>query len=903
MRTFLDYVAEKIASSTHKWDNIKIIVPNNRAIIFLKECFKKVIERPIISPKIFTIEEFIKDLSGINPISKSEILFNFYEVYKENTPNKELESFSHFSGWASNLVEEFNEIDSQLIDSKELFNYMTAIKNLENWIPEKKRELSKIHYNLQGRVFIYYNKLYKKLLNSQNGYYGLRIREAIKNLPFYIEEEIPYHFFIGFNALTKSEAILIQEMISAQKAEILWDIDIKFFEDSYHSAGHFIRKYYKEWKVLKKNTKQEFQNFFSHKKKIEIIKTFNNNTQAKTAVKIACKLYKELPQESTVIVLGDENLLNPSLSVLPEKLPWNVTMGYPLKNTLLTVFLRLYFELHESHSQKGFPYRKFKEFSILIFVKRILKKTNSSSNLLFKKNLNYIHADDLCKNDKTGALFYTPFKNSKQFLKQIEQIIKITRNSFVAEEDEPYHIQVCDIFLGFFEKLNQYCQDYNFIKSVSDLRIVFETILSEETLNFDGDPLSGIQVMGLLETRLLDFENVVITNLNEGILPKAENSFSFFPFDVRKKFEMNTFLEQDHLYAYHFFRLLQRAKKVFLLYNASSEDFISSEPSRFLMQLEYFKEPNHKLIQKTTQLPFPELRTKNKIVEKTEKILVDLKKIGNDGFSPSSLCQYIRDPYSFYEKRILKIPETEDSSKYLSAIDKGVIVHQVLEDLYSPYLTMTMKTDYYDEMLKIIPEKLDIKFNLLTNNSDIKTGKNALIYSILEKIISKFIFSERNLVKKGLKLQILALEYDFKKTIYINSSAENQNFKGTVDRIDLVNGVLRFVDYKTGNLNSSDMTLSKWEHLTTNAKKNALFQVLSYTYFLKNDFNYDNVKAGVIPLRTFKNDFIPASIKINSREKDASEIKPSTLNNFEKELFNLILEIFDPSVPIVKKTI
>ena len=903
MQTFLNYVAEKIASSTHKWDNIKVIVPNNRAIIFLKECFKKVIDRPIIAPKILTIDEFVKDISGINPISRSEILFNFYEVYKENTPIKELELFSHFSGWASKLIEEFSEIDSQLIDSKELFNYMSAIKNLENWRPEKKRELSKIHYNLQERIFIYYNKLYNKLLNSQNGYYGLRIREAIKNLPFYIEEEIPYHFFIGFNALTKSEAILIQEMISAQKAEILWDIDIKFFEDSYHSAGHFIRKYYKEWKVLKKHTKQEFQNFFSHQKKIEIIKTFNNNTQARTAVKIASKLYKELPQESTVIVLGDENLLRSSLSVLPEKSPWNVTMGYPLKNTLLTGFIRLYFDLHESASQKGFPYRKLKEFSILIFVKRIFEKTNSRSNLLIQRNLNYVSVDKLCKNDKTGALFYTPFKNSKQFLNQIEQIIKITRNSFIAEEDEPYHILVCDIFLEFFEKLNKYCQDYNFIKSVSDIRIVFESMLSEETLNFDGDPLNGIQIMGLLETRLLDFDNVVITNLNEGILPKAENSFSFFPFDVRKKFEMNTFLEQDHLYAYHFFRLLQRAKKIFLLYNASTEDFISSEPSRFLMQLEYFKQPNHELKQKKIQLPLPELRIKNKIVEKTEKILVDLKKIGKDGFSPSSLCQYIRDPYSFYEKRVLKIPETKESSKYLNAIDKGVIVHQVLEDLYSPYLSMTMKTNYYDEMLEIIPEKVNIKFNLLTNNSDIKTGKNALIYSIIEKIVSKFIISEKNLVQNGLKLEILALEYEFKKTIYINSLGENQNFKGTVDRIDLVNGVLRFVDYKTGNLNSSDMTLSKWVDLITNAKKNPLFQVLSYAYFLKNDFNYDKVIAGVIPLRTFKNDFIPASIKISSRENDALEINSSTLNNFEKELFNLILEIFDPSVPIVENTI
>ena len=216
---------------------------------------------------------------------------------------------------------------------------------------------------------------------------------------------------------------------------------------------------------------------------------------------------------------------------------------------------------------------------------------------------------------------------------------------------------------------------------------------------------------------------------------------------------------------------------------------------------------------------------------------------------------------------------------------------------------MVMKTNYYDEMLENIPKKLDKKFYLLTNDRENKIGKNALIYSIIKKIISKFILSERNLVKKGLKLQLLALEHDFKKTIYINSLAENQNFKGTVDRIDLVNGVLRFVDYKTGNLNSSDMTLSKWEDLTTNAKKNALFQVLSYSYFLKNDFNYEKVIAGVIPLRTFKNDFIPASIKINSREKDASEIKPSTLNNFEKELFNLILEIFDPSVPIVEKTI
>ena len=240
--------------------------------------------------------------------------------------------------------------------------------------------------------------------------------------------------------------------------------------------------------------------------------------------------------------------------------------------------------------------------------------------------------------------------------------------------------------------------------------MVFDFLIQQETFDFKGDPLNGIQIMGVLETRLLDFDNVIITNLNEGILPNGKTPFSWIPFDVRKKFEMNTFIEQDHLYAYHFYRLLQRAKKVFLLYNASAEGLFSGERSRFLVQLEYFKEPQHQLKFKQAQLPFPELEDKPKTAYKTQAVLDHLEEIRRSGFSPSSLTQYIRNPLSFYEQRMLKIQPVHEISNQLSAMDKGTIMHKVLEILYQPYLSQDMKISNYDKMLELLSNTLDSVF-------------------------------------------------------------------------------------------------------------------------------------------------------------------------------------------------
>ena len=250
METFLDDIVQNILVSHTKMDQIKIIVPNIRAISFLKESFKKFIDRPLLAPKILTISEFITELSGLQPLSKTDSIYLFYEIYKSLTPESRLESFTQFLSWAPTLIKEFNEIDNQLINAKELFNFMNALNSIE-----AKGGLNKRHFNLSKNGFDYYLGFYDIQIKRQKGYSGLQLREAVKNLTFYLEQKLPFHLFIGFNALTKAEETIIQELIAEGNAEIIWDIDKTFYEDPYHSAGHFIRKYYSQWKVLKRKEK------------------------------------------------------------------------------------------------------------------------------------------------------------------------------------------------------------------------------------------------------------------------------------------------------------------------------------------------------------------------------------------------------------------------------------------------------------------------------------------------------------------------------------------------------------------------------------------------------------------------------------------------------------------------
>ena len=363
---------------------------------------------------------------------------------------------------------------------------------------------------------------------------------------------------------------------------------------------------------------------------------------------------------------------------------------------------------------------------------------------------------------------------------------------------------------------------------------------------------------------------------------------------------MNTFIEQDHLYAYHFFRLLQRAKKISLFYNDAAEGLFSGEKSRFLMQLEYFKRPNHNLSLKHLNFKLERQNKDIKKAIKTPAVMNQLNEVGIQGLSPSSLIQYIRDPYLFYEQRLLKIKADDEVEIDINAAEKGTIIHEVLENLYKPYLGEVLSYKDYEEILKMLPEKVNSSFKKQYQKGSLFTGKNYLIHEITTRILKKFIEGERDFVKKGNEIIVRGLEKKFYEAVFIPELNQEIFLKGTIDRIDTLNGTSRIIDYKTGNISSADLSFKSWEELISQPKKAALFQVMLYAYALKNKLKNDTVYSGVIPLKNFDNQFLAVHQK-HGRMKEPLTIDTDALNDFEEELFKLLREIFNSNIPFVDK--
>jgi len=905
MQTFLDDVAKIILTSKHELDRVKIIVPSIRATIFLKEALKKVINKPHIAPEIISIESFLEDLSGLQSISKIDLLYFFYNLYQNETPEKDQDTFSQFFNWAPTLLQEFNEIDAQLVDPKSIFSFMGAVDALEKWQSEGEGYLIKHHIEFQTKVPKYYNELYLELLRNQKAYSGMQLREAVSNLEFYTNSvDIPFHYFVGFNALTLSEQTIIQELIAADKAEILWDIDHDFYSDPFHGAGYFIRNYFSNWKPLKKKSKLNFPAFFSNPKKIEIISAAKNIMQAKTSVQLASSLYSKNPNESTAIVLGDEGLLPPILSALPnEGMTWNVTMGYPLKNTVIVSFFSKLFDSLEGLQKEGFQYNHIKDLTQTAQIGMFLNKSGFDINQLLSSyehtNMFYIPSQELVNKSKSANLLFKPFEKTSIFLNRMKFFSQIFLEFQNSQNTDWVLVECCKKIISLWESIIESHLEKNYMKTLLDVKMIFELMVQKEQIDFTGDALSGVQIMGVLETRLLDFDNVIITNLNEGILPYGKTPFSWIPFDIRKKFGMNTFIEQDHLYAYHFFRLIQRAKNVFLIYNSIPEGLFSGEKSRFIKHLEYFKSPKHELVYKQADLDLGNPYSTQKEAFKTKAVLKQLDEIGKEGFSPSSLSQYIRNPYLFYEQRMLKIKPQDSPEEHLTALDKGTVIHEVLEELYQPYLIKEMKKEYYDQMLLNLTEKIEITFNKHYKNDVLKTGKNFLIYKVTESVLRNFLVKEKAEIKKGNTLKILSLERKFSIPVLVQKIQKTITIKGTVDRIDQWNGDIRFVDYKTGNVAAKNLTFTNWNEIILHFEKSALFQVLLYAYIFKEEYKNQNVLVGVIPLKSFESQFLPVQVKENSKKKEILMMTESVFKAFENELFELIKEIYNPSISFV----
>jgi hypothetical protein len=907
MDSFLSKVVDDVTAKDIQLENLVFILPSQRACVFLRE---EIINRATSSfflPKIIGIENYIQELADIKLIDNTQLLFEFYSIYKENLPKETVESFEVFSQWATVALHDFNELDSYLVNSKDFFASLRDVKKLEQWFQDKTPSQLALNYlEFFEHLAILYDSLYEKLKNNKFGYQGLIYREATDNLEYYINNIEDKHIvFVGFNALNKSEEYIFQELLNANLATIYWDATQVIINNS-NEAGVFLRKYKSEWSYYKEHPFLWIDNNLREKKNIEFVGAPKNITQIKYAGELLSTLEN---YDKTALVLANENLLTLTLNSLPNTVKKiNITMGYPLKDIPVSNLFDKLFKLHLNQQKfnkvnEGVFYFKdvlnllndpfLNKLNGNILQKIILKVKSENSIFLSLESLkSYISKEEVEELSICLSLFNFS-RNINSIIKQCSNLI-IQLKSYVEGVDKEYLYR----FYNVFQQLETLNTSYNHISDLKTLTLFYKQILQNEKLSFQGEPLQGLQLMGMLETRALDFETVIITSVNEGILPGGKNDNSFIPFDVKKYFGLPTYQEKDAIFSYHFQRLLQRAKNVYLIYNTETDGYGSGEKSRFLTQLEISNPAIKKTIISPKVQRFKEV--KNQIV-KTPEVIQKLKDVFTKGISPSALATYIYNPISFYEQKVLGIRDDDAVEETIAANTMGSVIHDVLEDLYKPFINKFVTKEGIIEMQKNI-ERLLIKFfekHYLKGN--INTGKNKLIFEVCKNHINRFLKQELRLINQNKKLKIIALEEKLNVEIAIEGVEFPINFRGIVDRIDELDGITRIIDYKTGKVAAKDLKMYDFSVIKEDYKYTKSMQVMlySYMYSKNNAASLSQLQSGIISFKNLNSGFLKMNFSEKFRGID-SLVSEERINDFMLEINNLIKEILNPEIPFIQ---
>jgi CRISPR/Cas system-associated exonuclease Cas4 (RecB family) len=942
MTRFLEKTADYLYKSYgDKISDICIVVPNRRAGLFLQKYLANAICKTIWSPAIFSIEDFLISLSGLRICDPIQVMFELYEIHKM-LEGANAQPFDEFTSWAQQLLGDFNEIDSYLVDAKDLFSFLNEAKALSVWNLDNRplTDFEKQYLRFFNSLYSYHENLGERLLKSNLAYPGLLFRKTSEQIGA-LQEKIVWDkiIFAGFNALTKSEEVIIDSLVSTGKAEMLWDADAYYMEDDKQEAGFFLRMWKRKWKNLPFNWIEK--DFAASTAKIKIIGVPYHVGQAKLCGELLSdQLLRDQRAEDTAVVMMDEQVLLPVLNSLPPVVKeLNITMGLPLRQTPVYDLFDTIFRMHENTSRFERSGTSGKEKFYYRDILRVLQHPYAArmAGTLLKGNAFiledliaeirsgshvFLSKEDLIQSGKgifAGSLgFLEPvfgsWQDPRNTIECLRKVIASLRDGFISgdEEKESRAAKIEVEFLYAFSKiiyrLSTLIEKYNAIKSLKVFHSLFNQLAGFTSLPFYGEPLRGLQMMGMLETRTLDFDNLILLSVNEDLIPSGKTSQSFIPFDIRRHFHLPTYQHKNSIYAYHFYRLIQRAKSVNILYNTESDELGGGEKSRFVKQILHelrTYNPNISIEEEilvTSPLksqPFPALE-----VPKTGEVVELLMKKAESGFSPSSLNNYIQCTLKFYLQDLMGIREDKEMEETIDSQVLGLAIHKTFEELYQPYKDVILTEESIDRMLQLYPAALDNAFQKKFKGSDVAYGKNLLLVKVASILVRKFLQKEKemiaNLRKEGIPVVVSYLEKPLADHIEIVLGEKHLDVKvkGFVDRIDKVGEEWRIIDYKSGSVSPSSLKFTDWNELKTDSDLAKIFQLYTYAWLFRHGRSERviSIRAGIISLRKLNEGFmnIPS---LTSEEKNNSVINENDLLAFERILKEIVEEVFDFSIP------
>lgn len=917
--TFLDKLSEQlVADYGTQLSGITIILPNKRARVFLLESLKKQVNATLFAPSIISIEDFVQEMAGVRSADPIELLFEFYNVYLELTPDDRQQPFENFANWAKTLLQDFNEIDRYLLEPHKVLKYIENIQEIEHWSVEVDKPTAMVlrHLEFYKLLPVYYDAFYAHLIQKGYGYQGLVYREAVANLSHFSNSFTGTKLiFAGFNALNAAEEKIIQHLLLENQAKVYWDIDYVFLNDSYHDAGLFVRRFKKNWKQYTGNTFEWIVNEFDKTKNINIIGTPKTVGQAKIAGKIIHDLKEQgYSLDKTALVLGEENLLLPVLYSLPDNVgALNITMGYNSRNNPTQILLQKLFKLHTNainRNEKGYTLY-YKEVLDVLTHPMVEPYVNARKlrDVINENNITFLSLQKLfdIQGDASGY-FKLLFErwNPTDVLGILQRVssILLELKSFLGNDNEEDKISKAFVYSIFkvINRLTNYTETHKHINSLQVLFAIYKQIIDLAEVSFEGEPLSGLQIMGVLESRVLDFENVVITSMNEGKFPAGKSLNSFIPYDVKRELNLPTYKEKDAIYTYHFYHLLLRAKNIYLLYNTEADGIDAGEPSRFLTQLEIEKRPAHNLSKYIYNAALPQTAYEPMEVEKTMAVADRLKEIATvKGFSPSALTGYIRNPMQFYFQRILRIRETEEVEESIALNTLGTIVHGALEELYRPTIGRFLTVADVERMEELANAEVMRQFTFVYKEGEIKKGRNLLAFEVAKRNVRNLLKQEKQSLENGEAVKILALETKFERVLQHELLPYPVMISGNIDRIEERNGKLRITDYKTGKVEKRNVSLKDWAGLTDDIKNEKIIQLLCYAFMYQPLAEGMEIEAGIISFKNMRDGFVGFVFKDDVGESRV--IDHEILSSFKNELATLIATILNVAVPFKEEVL
>lgn len=923
IQNIIDYIFKNYDLSK---DIVEVVFPNKRASIHFKRQIVSQLSKTSWMPITSSVQQAMEKWSGLHLVDSLDVALELMSINDKDANNKVLKQ--NFFGLASQMAKDFDEIDQYKVDAKNLFESLNEVKIIENYTFSEYTLSNEDSYKAQSKylqffssLINYYSALRLNLFSRKVGYYGM-ITRCLSELP---TDELVKRIdgkkivFAGFNALTTTEEDVVVRLVENGNAVMLWDLDEYYINDKKQEAGRFANDFFAKHRNLagKKDYDNEHHgiSFIGNalstaEKEINVISVSGSSVQAN-----ALQLMME-KRENSVVVLADEALLIPTLNSLPDSVgEINVTMGYPFANTPLYGFIDQIFRFQHSLSDSKIDLWPLASFCDADFIKLVfngkdydslmswLKDKQSSSDLsLHVKDFSSIGKSD--DNQEDGAsedlarfltLSSTKWIDSKDCIENLKSILRVSLQKI---KDESYFVKNQISVAGkVLNKVESLIKKYDSVE-ILDLQMLILQIGREMSIAMKGEA-DGLQVMGLLETRNLDFDVVNMLSVNEGVIPKNKNSNSLIPYDVRKYYNLPTYNQQQAVYAYHFYRLLHNAKKINLFYNSLSDSSGLGEPSRFIRQIEYElvkKNPKVKLQHFQYKSPIINLKSNIISVDKDDTMLKKITKL-----SPTSISTYLRCSLQYYWKYIMNI-NCDEVNEEIQMNVIGSIIHNTLDELYRNFGNEIVTESKF---LEVRNQYLDKCYqNALRNNNFRnglpKTGFNSIIASVIDTMISRFLDNEHNIVKEN-SLRILCTEKEL--SFHLN----NVELHGFADRIDLLNDKLRVIDYKTGSVNPYDVSIS------ANAKQlqdmhDKSIQLIMYKYlFIKmlnsNTLGLDealiahieeeNIVPGIIALQKMSNGVF--ELKVNNADL-ANDFEAQCDIMFEQ----LISDIFDKNNPFTQ---